>query len=316
MESIDRIRSGNNIEDDRIELKRNWPEPSTKARQLAGAANKSNGDELIYIIGVDEKTGEVHAHHDTDPATWWAQMSSRFDEVGPDLIHHINVPLGSGESVAALLFSTDRAPYLVKVEGGNTEREIPFRDGTRTRSARRAELLRLLMPQAAVPPAMLLSAWVHADWYAATNQPRPASIEFSGSATIFLEHISSTSILLPVHESSAVLSSAEFNLEMEMRFLDPMKDSPPPPIFGVHSRFDGVVATGPGTFSCRFSASLPEYRREELQRNEAPWRLSLSFGVAGSSRQVQMDCELADAPSTFPFQSETQARIGQWSFGS
>ena len=56
--AIDCVRSGGQIEDDRIEVKRDWPGIS-KARQLAGAANRARGDALIYLIGLDEKTGIV-----------------------------------------------------------------------------------------------------------------------------------------------------------------------------------------------------------------------------------------------------------------
>lgn len=311
LDSIDRLQKGNPIEDDRVELKRDWPD-HTKARQLAGAANKSNGDEVIYIIGADEKTGAIHPHNGTDVANWWAQMSSRFDEVSPELLRHINVPLGSGESVVALLFSTDRAPYLVKMgEGGSPERDIPFRDGTRTRSVKRAELLRLLIPQAAVPMALLLNAEAQGTWYPAHGSPMD-SVSVSGNATIFLEHTSSTSILLPKHETSASLSSESIQLKMAPSLGGPRKDAPPPPLFGVHTRSDGVVATGPGVFVVHFHCSFPEDRREELSAVEN-WTLGLSFGIAGSSRQVTVQGRLARTPQDDSFESDYQERLATWS---
>lgn len=47
--AVDAIRSGRRVEDDRIELKRQWPEPKAKARQLAAAANGANGQHLSDI---------------------------------------------------------------------------------------------------------------------------------------------------------------------------------------------------------------------------------------------------------------------------
>lgn len=78
LQSVQRVRSGQQSEDDRIEIKREWPAPE-KARQLAGAANKLRGHELIYIIGLDEKTGRVHPTGSTQVADWWPQMTARFE---------------------------------------------------------------------------------------------------------------------------------------------------------------------------------------------------------------------------------------------
>lgn len=60
----------------------------------------------------------------------------------------------------ALLFETDRAPYTVYVPGpdGNpTDRlEVPYRVAAGTRSARREDLLRILVPKAAQPSLEIL----------------------------------------------------------------------------------------------------------------------------------------------------------------
>ncbi len=155
--AVDQLRMHHQQEDDRIEFKREWPGPE-KARQLAGAANRASGSYLIYVIGVDERSGDVVPALGVDPADWWAQMEARFGQVAPELLMHLTVYLGDGSAVTALLFSTERAPYLVKTAGGSPELEIPIRDGTRTRSARRDEVLRLLVPAVSFPPAVLLGA--------------------------------------------------------------------------------------------------------------------------------------------------------------
>src|SRR4029453_5337898 len=53
-------------------------------------------------------------------------------------------------------FETDRAPYLVKSKNG--EVEIPWREATRVRSAKRADLLRLLVPRIPAPEFELCGA--------------------------------------------------------------------------------------------------------------------------------------------------------------
>jgi hypothetical protein len=57
-----------------------------------------------------------------------------------------------GNSVLALHFTNDRAPYVVQsTMQGDDRLEVPWRDGTRTRSASRDELLRVLVPQVSRP---------------------------------------------------------------------------------------------------------------------------------------------------------------------
>ncbi len=68
LSAVDRVRAGGQVEDDRIELKRDWPAVS-KARQLAGAANRSAGSPIIWVIGLDEQTGQVHPTTSSDPAS-------------------------------------------------------------------------------------------------------------------------------------------------------------------------------------------------------------------------------------------------------
>src|SRR5690606_41755239 len=56
-----------------------------------------------------------------------------------------------GQPIVALLFDTSSFPYVVtKGDGpGAFEWEVPMREGTRTRSARRSEIVRLFTPEAA-----------------------------------------------------------------------------------------------------------------------------------------------------------------------
>ena len=62
----------------------------------------------------------------------------------------INVPVG-GVTVVSLVFETDRAPFVVKNPNFNKTKdkikfEVPWREGTSTRTAGRTDLLRLLVP--------------------------------------------------------------------------------------------------------------------------------------------------------------------------
>ncbi len=311
--AINQVRAGQPVEDDRIELKREWPDPLKKARQLAGAVNKANGDDVVYIIGVDEKTGEIHSPVNTDVANWWPSMSARFDQVPPDLAHHINVVLGPNESVAVLHFSTSRAPYVVKSSTpGSSALETPIRDGTSTRSARRDELLRLLVPQASVPNLVALSASVQIDWHAAIGD-QLESTSIWGEAYLFVEHIASSSILLPLHESAATLVAGDVRINMELFYMNSKEDAANRPSFGVHTRADGVVATGPGTFNARLSTK--QFGDPQHDFSVIPeWTLELAFGVAGSSRRAVVSCGLLLNKNFNPLQGDMSKRYGRWVF--
>src|SRR6266511_3058379 len=69
------------------------------------------------------------------------------------------VPVNPEQSVLALYMTTERAPYVIKRQDGQGpfEREVPWRDGNRTRSAYRHELLRLLIAAVAPPDATVVN---------------------------------------------------------------------------------------------------------------------------------------------------------------
>lgn len=158
---IARVKSGQPIEDARVELKAEWLEPGKAARRIAGHANAARGAPILWLIGVDEKTGVVGAQFN-DLAAWFPQVASRFDGLTPEHVD-LNVP-ADGKTVVALYFESERAPFVVKNAafgqkgGGPVELEVPWRDGTTVRSARRSEMVRMLSPLAASPEIEVLAA--------------------------------------------------------------------------------------------------------------------------------------------------------------
>lgn len=152
---IDRVEAGQPNEDARVELKREWPDPKRAARRIAGHANAAGGDLILWIVGVDQSEGVVVVN-DLDVASWFSQVKAEFSELAPDLLLDLNVPV-KAKTVVALLFETDRAPFIVKnpafgsAGGGHVELEVPWREGTGIRSATRSDLLRLLSPLQSLP---------------------------------------------------------------------------------------------------------------------------------------------------------------------
>jgi len=162
----EQIKLGHKVEDSQIELKADWPDPEKAARRIAGHANAARGEEIIWIIGLDEERG-VQSVRPTEFANWWPQVESHFDGMSPFLSSHFVVNTDDGP-IYVLHFETRTAPYVVKnpqygrPNGGPVEREVPWRVGTRVRSAKREDLIRLLVPIQSLPSIEVLKvdAWV------------------------------------------------------------------------------------------------------------------------------------------------------------
>jgi hypothetical protein len=141
-------------EDSRVELKSKWPDPKKAARRLGGHANSCQADHVLWIIGLQEGVGVVRLEPE-DIARWFSEVARQFDGVAPDL-QDLMVPTSSGP-VLGLLFSTVRRPFVVvnpsfgSVSGVVVEREVPWREGTRIRSAQRSDLINVLASSVASP---------------------------------------------------------------------------------------------------------------------------------------------------------------------
>jgi hypothetical protein len=122
---IQRVRSGGHVEDFRVELKREFIDPEKAARRIAGHANGAGGEPILWIIGIDEKSGRV-VDAKTNFANWWSSVQSRFDGIAPALIDVAMCV--EGKSVFALQFQTDRRPFVVKTPSGTPELEVPWRE--------------------------------------------------------------------------------------------------------------------------------------------------------------------------------------------
>ncbi len=161
LQVLDRVASRTTTEDSRIEFKSEWPkEPGRVARRLAGHANASRGEPVLWIIGVHESKGPIGATG-CEVSTWWAQVRAQFDGIAPEMLINLDVHW-KGIPVHAILFDTTRPPYTVVVSRANATggitRETPWREGTAVRSANREDLLRMLVPATRLPILELLDA--------------------------------------------------------------------------------------------------------------------------------------------------------------
>ena len=157
------VKAGKLVEDSRVELKGDWPDAHKAARRLATHANSARGESILWIIGLDEQRGVV-PFRQTDFAEWIQQVHKEFDGLSPT-IRELVVPTGSG-FVIALFVDTSRVPYIIRnpnfgsPHGGAIQFEVPWREGTSVRSARREDLLRILVPVQKLPILEVLSASV------------------------------------------------------------------------------------------------------------------------------------------------------------
>jgi hypothetical protein len=303
LSAVEAIRAGVPPEDDFLECKRTWPDPTAKARQFAGLLNRAAGRDVVMIVGLDDVDGTVTSPGETDPADWWAGMQSRFDETPPDLTRHMTVALGEGEYVVALAFDTTRAPFVVKnATGQGPEREVPMRDGSSTRSAYRREIVRLLLPWVKTPSAVLLDASVVVIWSAAVpakvstpsgiEQPaQPERVEAYGTMDLFLEHLGPEFVMLPAHGMRVALEAVGYRLPGEAFVYRPGKDTPPSR-HGVEMRADGVLANGPGYIHVDISVGIPLGEAERFER-ASDVSLRLSLDVTGSESPLVV-------PATIP----------------
>src|SRR5262249_57432652 len=159
LEILDRFEKGIPLEDSRDECKTECAAgDENTARQLAAHANAARGDPILWLFGVDEKGTRVPGVLANEFSNWYAGLKKHFEDAwAPDPELNINVP-SKGVIVVAVLFETNRAPYVVRnPQEGQIRFEVPWREGNSTRTARRRDLLRLLVPLQKMPELELIS---------------------------------------------------------------------------------------------------------------------------------------------------------------
>ena len=156
---IESVQNSDAIEDGRVELKADFIDAVKAARRIAGHANAARGESILWIIGIDEKNG-INNISGTDLAEWWPKVQSHFDSHVPGLQDFVlNV---DGTPIYLLHFDTSEAPFVIKNpkfgtrNGGSVEREVPWREGTKVRSATREDLIKLLLPTVSLPDVEVL----------------------------------------------------------------------------------------------------------------------------------------------------------------
>jgi len=298
---LDRLSNSDPIEDRRVELKASWPDPVRAARRLAGHANAAHGDSILWLIGADENSGAIGASNN-ELADWFAQVSKQFDGLVPGL-DDLCVPY-NGQTVVALCFSTDRAPFVVRnpafgqAKSGPVQLEVPWREGTAVRSATRQDLVRLLTPLEELPLIEILDGSIRGVGGQYEKEP------FKGYDTsvrknfvwqlrldLYFVPKNAPEIVIPFHSCSATLSMRPLvvGLPMEQLRFNTWKRDPttnvPASVNSVATQSE-LVLKGPGktTFTGQFI--------QDNLTDDEPENVSVAtrIRVAGGDRAIVLEC--------------------------
>jgi len=156
---------------------------------------------------VNEKTGPVICSP-VNFADWLSSLNAEFSELAPT-ITDVNVPVDN-VVVTALLIETDRAPYVVKnpsygqASGGQISLEVPWRAGTAVRTARRQDLLKLLLPAQELPTITVIKGgivmWDEGEY---GNKVQPA--HWSLESQLYIEPLHRHEVVFPYHRQECFI---------------------------------------------------------------------------------------------------------------
>ena len=195
--AILRAQRGNPSEGGTIELKSQWTHKNDfrqAARQIGGLANAAGGQPVIWVIGVDEKTGNVKGADYAELSSWYNQIKKCFDDVHPKMVNNLQFEM-DGKTVVALCFDSTEPPYVVNPGDKQVHREIPWRENNETRSAFRREMVSLFRPQVTLPTVEVREGLL----YYGPLKEDPKRYVFAARINLYLETSGDRDLHAPHH---------------------------------------------------------------------------------------------------------------------
>ncbi len=190
-----------------------WPGPPlAAARRLAAHANAARGQSLLWLVGVrnGKPTGADAAGLDA----WLAGVSRYFDGLAPRVraynVPAGRVPRGRAVQVVALSVETERAPFVIRLSGGQPSFEVPWFDTSDgvIRSAGRLELVKLLAPLNELPRFEVLEAeltFYHNPHATGSNK---TAYRWTLDGSLYVVPTGDARVILPLHRCHGGLASA------------------------------------------------------------------------------------------------------------
>jgi hypothetical protein len=273
LDLIARGKKSQITESDNVELKAAWGAVEDHwgvARQIAGCANASMGNDFILLIGVQEKPHfEVLGAADNEAANWWTKVKNCFAGAAPSAKTYV-VPYEE-KSIVAIVFDTALAPFMVKNQWrkaanqkGDIAAEVPWRELNGTRTATREELLSILVFSELTPACELLECKL-----AQEHKTTPFTLL---TMTLYLEPKTERQVVIPFHRCEVYVRAPDMPPEqLVVTRICPALNM----LVGSPARVDSitiqqsateVLVTGPGTIElhARAGGGLAQYRASSL----------------------------------------------------
>ncbi|MHB8744076.1 MAG: hypothetical protein ACYC9L_13230 [Sulfuricaulis sp.] len=273
-EALRVLGAAGNIEDAGLELKGPPPGPQHKAAQLAGAANASGGDPIVWVFGIADD-GRFIDIKGFDFDDWFAKMPGQFDGPYPEAttvwLEH------EGHAILAASFRTDHVPYVVKRNADPRQRETPWREGSLTRTATRSELIRMLLPLARLPRIEVLGASIAFEPQPGQQSDLLKNVSFG--AELFIEPVDTAGFHLSQHRCEVTLRLGEhsFSSPVSTVSLQATEHTRFPQTAGVYPTAAGLQIQRAGSFAIHTKpVPLPENVLSGVRQGHVT--LSLGFG--------------------------------------
>lgn len=240
------VENGEKVEDSNVELKAEWPEDHARAaRQLAGLANAARSPAVLWLVGVKEGEGVV-PFASVELSKWWTSVSRWFDPPAPglyDLVTYVHE-----KAFVALAFDVSARPFVTKNPDGGLPFLVPWREGTRTRTATRAELLQMVVPAATAPTLEILQLELRA-----TKPNPPQDQQWWADLDAYVHQPHDAVLVLPRHRTTGEIDLPEYRVRLDCEyglFFDPDQRPRTRPQPG------DAVTRGPGRLSVRLPTVL------------------------------------------------------------
>lgn len=324
---VEAVQANQHIEDARVELKAAWPDPIKSARRLAGHLNASRGDDVLWLIGLDETKGVVGAAA-ADTAAWWASVAAEFVDVVPTPTDVASVT-NAGPVIVALHFTSEAAPYVVRnpahgTAGNVVEREVPWREATGVRSARRSDLVRLLLPQVREPRVEVLSASASVKLDRHNKIDGMPVADWNVYMSLYFEVDLGASVVIPWHRVEMTLTSGSVSRRLRPQLTGHTVSGqsgersffpgPRVTVATIHTGAEQVLIEGPGRLTGNGYAR--EALTDELRAvaEDAPATLNVIWRAVDADRQQRLVLELPSRePETYAGQGEEPVWQRRWS---